>query len=231
MSSSPKLLERMADWASASLRFRLRIAVAILAPHVKGKRIVEVGCGSGLLMPALFEHGATHYTGIDISEAAIGNARKLAQSAGVESKTNLYVSSITDEREPFEGDIVFSLGLLDWLSDDELDRLFQRSGNADFLHAIAEKRLSVSQAIHRSYCMISYMIKNGGYGPRYFTTQHIESIAKKYCDKKVFPYRDRGLSFGALLSTIPLDGAANIQNVQYEERWGMTVPSLPNDKG
>jgi hypothetical protein len=42
-------LERIANRASGSLRFRLTITKELLASHVKGKHIVELGCGSGFL--------------------------------------------------------------------------------------------------------------------------------------------------------------------------------------
>ena len=40
--------EKIADKSSNSLRQRLQLASQYLAPFVDGKRVLEVGCGSGL---------------------------------------------------------------------------------------------------------------------------------------------------------------------------------------
>ncbi|MBT5108905.1 MAG: class I SAM-dependent methyltransferase, partial [Rhodospirillaceae bacterium] len=48
-------------------------------PHVKGRRIVELGCGSGLLARDLLACGALSYQGFDISPIAIDRARVMAR--------------------------------------------------------------------------------------------------------------------------------------------------------
>lgn len=68
-------LERLANRASGSLRFRLDAAREILEVHVPGKRVLEVGCGSVLLAECLVKAGADMYTVIDLAPSAIENAR------------------------------------------------------------------------------------------------------------------------------------------------------------
>ena len=69
------MLERLANRASDSLRFRVDVTPDLIAPFIRGKRIVEVGCGSGLLAKRFIDSGATSYLGIDIAECAILKAR------------------------------------------------------------------------------------------------------------------------------------------------------------
>ena len=75
LGSRSTLLEKFADKASQSLRFRLDIARQILLTVVRDMEVVEIGCGSGFLAPDLIRAGARSYTGFDIADAAIFRAR------------------------------------------------------------------------------------------------------------------------------------------------------------
>jgi SAM-dependent methyltransferase len=199
----PGLLNRLADWSSDSLRFRVQIAGELLAPHVAGRRVVDLGCGSGLLAPALVAAGAAHVHGVDIAEAAIERARARAAEAGIADRTSFERASI-DELGPLHADVVVSLGLTDWLDDAGLDRMFALSGGADFLHAISERRATPAQALHRAYCWAAYGWRTGGYVPRYFRAADFAAIALRHRPGPVRIWRHRRLSFGALLTTLPL---------------------------
>jgi SAM-dependent methyltransferase len=60
---------------------RLRDALLPLAPA--GKTILELGCGRGALLLDLIQAGAAHGTGIDLSGAAIDEARRNFRAAGL----------------------------------------------------------------------------------------------------------------------------------------------------
>jgi hypothetical protein len=79
--------------------------------------------------------------------------------------------------------------------------MFAATKGADFLHAIAEKRPSVSQWLHRAYVQLAYGHRTGHYRPRYFSVPEIEVMVDSYSDKPIRVFRDRRLSFGALLTT------------------------------
>ncbi len=195
------ILERLADQASTSLRFRLEYARTLLLPHVPGKKIVEIGCGSGFLTPDLISGGAKSYIGYDIAASALVRAKDIADEAGISGEVE-YVHSGLENINHIDADIVFSLGLLDWLNDGELEKLFSISGQAQWLHAIAEKRFSASQWVHRLYVQLSYGYKSSGYIPRYYKHSDIEEIAKRHCSKPITIHRDRRLSFGLFMSTL-----------------------------
>jgi SAM-dependent methyltransferase len=195
------LLEWIADRSSMSLRYRVDVTVKLLEPYVQGKRIVEFGCGSGQLARKFIEFGATSYFGVDIAEAAIENARRL--NAGEDRRIEFRVGSVSD-LPSVSADIVFSLGLLDWLQDAEIAHLFRASGRAHFLHAIAEKRPSLQQLLHRSYVQLAYGYRTKSYRPRYFRPQHIKTLADSVERRPLYIYRNWRLSFGALISTLPI---------------------------
>src|SRR5262249_12753916 len=69
------LLEWIANRSSMSLRFRVAITPELLRPYLANKRVVELGCGSGMMAGKLIEYGAASYLGIDIAESAVEAAR------------------------------------------------------------------------------------------------------------------------------------------------------------
>ena len=194
-------LESITGWASASVRYRLALAERILSASCDGKRLIEIGCGTGRLSESLIDAGAVSYTGYDISATAVDAARRRVEAVGLTPKIGFVVSSITDLPD-LNGDIVFSLGLLDWLTEDEMDVLFSCSRSAEFLHSFSEKRSSPIQYLHRLYVHVSYGARTRGYVPRYFRSAVIEEALRRHNARPVFILRDRRLSFGVLATSL-----------------------------
>ena len=55
-----------------------------MLPDFAGKRVLDLGCGFGWHCAYAIEHGATHATGIDISEKMLEEARKRNPSPLIE---------------------------------------------------------------------------------------------------------------------------------------------------
>ncbi|TVP56594.1 MAG: bifunctional 2-polyprenyl-6-hydroxyphenol methylase/3-demethylubiquinol 3-O-methyltransferase UbiG [Halomonadaceae bacterium] len=81
-----------------------------------GKKVLDVGCGGGILCEALAKRGA-HVTGIDLAEAPLG----VAQLHSLESGVNVEYRQITVEdlaaEQPGEYDIVTCLEMLEHVPD------------------------------------------------------------------------------------------------------------------
>lgn len=197
------LLERIADASSRSLRYRIKAAVDLLEPHVKGKSILEIGCGSGLVAQRFIDLGASRYEGIDIAESAIAIAKQRQRERGWSDRISFRVDTVAS-MSPVGAEIAFSLGVLDWLTDQELETMFEKQGKAHFLHAIAEKRFSLSQFAHRAYVQVAYGHRTGSYRPRYFRAAEIARMAARHRPGPFYAFRDSRLSFGALISTYPI---------------------------
>jgi SAM-dependent methyltransferase len=200
------VLEWIADRSSMSLRFRIDITPELLAPFLANKRVVELGCGSGLLAGRIIDYGAASYVGVDLAETAIAKARQRHRAS--DSRIAFEVADVASMR-PLAADLVISLGLFDWLTDDEIAAVFQKFGSADFLHAIAERRPGIQQWLHRIYVQLAYGHRTDSYRPRYFTCDHVKVLAAAGARRPVYAYRNFRLSFGALLSSLPIGQAVS----------------------
>lgn len=201
------LLESFASSASSSLRRRMELARELLVQQVPGKKVLELGCGSGTLSESLIRAGAKSYTGIDIAESAVENARRIAGEKGLSDVVSFDVGEI-GKLGLFDIDIVFSLGLSDWLTDIEIWKLFSNFRDAEFLHSFSEKRLSPQQLIHRLYCYVAYGYKTKGYVPRYFSVDQIAEVVR---EKALYALRDPGMGFCIFLTSFPAPGAKPVQ--------------------
>ena len=94
-------LEWIANRSSMSLRHRIAITPELLKPFLANKRVVELGCGSGILAGRLIAYGAASYLGIDIAEAAIRMAR--ASYGADDERMRFEVSSVADMPRDIRG--------------------------------------------------------------------------------------------------------------------------------
>jgi SAM-dependent methyltransferase len=199
----PGFLEWIANRSSSSLRFRVSITPELLRPFLSNKHVVELGCGSAIIAGKFLEYGASSYLGIDIAESAIEKARS---RHGNDARMQFQVGDVAD-LPSLSADLIVSLGLFDWLTDDEIAAVFRQSGKVDFLHAIAERRPGIQQWLHRSYVQLAYGYRTDRYRPRYFTCDHLKSLAAAGPCRPFYVYRNWRLSFGALVSSLPIGPA------------------------
>jgi len=209
-SNSPtSILEKFAHRASNSLHRRAELAKQILGQNIEGKKILELGCGSGLLSESIINAGAQSYTGVDIAAPAIENASRIAAEKGLSSVINFEVSDLQNIGT-YDVDIVFSLGLTDWLTDDEIEKLFSHFKSADFLHSFSEKRNTLSQLLHRLYCYIAYGHKTNSYVPRYLSVSQIAGVVEKSGYDNLHVLRDPGMNFGIFMTSFEVPGSVPV---------------------
>jgi SAM-dependent methyltransferase len=187
-------LEHISDKLSSSLIFRQKVAIEMLTPLIKDSNIVELGCGSGLLSNIFIKLGCKSYTGYDISEKAIDRAKKNQLPTHIK-----FYSAGVSEIKNIDADIVFSLGLFDWLTDMEIEKIFFEFRSAKHLHSISEnKKLDFYIFLHKIYVYLSYGFKTNGYKPKYHTLNDIKKLYAKE-ENKISIYRHKKLKFGAFI--------------------------------
>tara|TARA_Y100001970_G_C14239347_1_gene863887 strand:+ start:1468 stop:2160 length:693 start_codon:yes stop_codon:yes gene_type:complete len=198
------IFENFVNRTNKTLIYRLNTAFKILKPLLKDKKIVELGCGSGFLAEKIINSGAKSYIGYDISEKAISRAIHISKEKKINDRAAFFAKAIKEMKD-IDADYIFSLGTTDWLDDDELDHMFYISRNSENLHSISEDRNSFPQLLHKLYVFLSYGRKTDKYVPRYYKTQKISNLIKKYLDKPTFNYRNKKMSFGTFVSTFEIE--------------------------
>src|SRR5437762_8489103 len=89
----------------------------------KGKRVLDVGCGGGILAESLAREGAI-VTGVDPSEQSLVVARRHAAESGLSIEYRLGAAeSLATGKEPRPFDLVFAVDVLEHV--DDLDRTLE----------------------------------------------------------------------------------------------------------
>ena len=127
MNADPLELQKFSElahrWWDPNSEFRplheinpLRLEwINALAP-VAGKRVVDIGCGGGILAEAIAKKGAT-VTGIDLSEKALKVAELHSLESGVSVRYELTSAEDLAAREAGQYDIVTCMEMLEHVPD------------------------------------------------------------------------------------------------------------------
>jgi 2-polyprenyl-3-methyl-5-hydroxy-6-metoxy-1,4-benzoquinol methylase len=106
------------NWWRGVVQKRLELNVKKLQP-LKGKKILDVGCGSGRFCIAFALEGAEKVVGIDFAQRMIEIADDLANRAGVGEVCEFVVGAFPDDIDPAEGpfDACTGNGFFDYVED------------------------------------------------------------------------------------------------------------------
>lgn len=144
------LIEKIATKFRKPIKERMYAAKELLKPMIKGKTVLDLGCGSGLFIFELAKEGAEKVVGIDISSVAIEKAKKKAMEFGFEEKCEFYEGDIS-ALQNVNIDIVTGLGFIDYLNKKQLEELFHKIANTYFLFSFPEKKFSLINIMHYFY--------------------------------------------------------------------------------
>jgi len=185
-----------------SIDERLHTALQILEPHIKGKSILDLGCGTGNLGFALMERGCSQYIGVDISEMAIEECRRMATSLGLKDRMTFICSGLFEDCSLPQADITTGLGLLDWLHPHDVERLMSLMKNRRFLFSYSEQDNSIAELMHRIYLVKRLQWKNTGVNAYHFKRQFIDNILKKNTMNNVTFIKNKKMRFGVIFHNL-----------------------------
>ena len=120
-------------WAHRSLELRHDAAIECVRRH-HHPSVLDIGCGTGRQLIAAIEAGASRARGIDLAPTMIEAARVRVDAAGYAAQVELRVANGVDEELRERFDIVWALGVFDYLRDPlPLLRSMMRSSRGEVL--------------------------------------------------------------------------------------------------
>lgn len=154
--SSKLFLEKIATPFRKLLKKRMAIAETLLANYIKGKIVMDLGCGSGIFLISLLKYKPKKLIGIDIAQSAIKIANQRIKKLGLKGKIEFLC---TDVRKPSISlqlaDTVTGIGFIDYLNKQELINLFKKIGSKNlFLFSFPAKIFSLREILHRVYLIL-----------------------------------------------------------------------------
>jgi len=109
------LVFRVVDnWWRGVVRKRLELSIEVLEP-LKGKRILDVGCGSGRFCIAFAENGAKEVVGIDFAAGMIEIANALAEKSNLTNICKFYEGSFPNDLPDGKFDGCTANGFFDYI--------------------------------------------------------------------------------------------------------------------
>jgi cyclopropane fatty-acyl-phospholipid synthase-like methyltransferase len=99
----------------SAMYVRMQAALELLKPHLLGKTVMDVGCGSGRFAFQMIEAGAEKVIGVDISAEAVRLANERRLTSDVSDKLEFRVDDLIYPKVALPAvDIVTALGVIEY---------------------------------------------------------------------------------------------------------------------
>jgi SAM-dependent methyltransferase len=203
--------ELLASVLPRPTRDRQRICIELLGPFIADSDIVELGCGTGRMARRFLEAGCKSYLGTDHSSVAIDAARKRYLNTPAVDKIRFEVCP-AHQIPLARNEIIVSLGVLDWLTDEELEELFRRQGSRDFFHSFSEHKLDLMQLGHRFCRAADRVLRPNAVRPRYMSANLLIRLMPAIRNGQIVIYRDAALRFASFFSSLSLPDATLVSS-------------------
>ena len=131
----PTFWDRMSTlFRGQGMYVRMDAALRLVAPHIKDKVILDIGCASGRFAFQLMEAGAQKVVGIDVSPAAIEAANQKRLASPYADRMEFKAMDLTkpDVTLP-QVDLVTALGVIEYFDASTLSIFVKQIQNAIFL--------------------------------------------------------------------------------------------------
>jgi cyclopropane fatty-acyl-phospholipid synthase-like methyltransferase len=112
---------------------RMDAALGIIAPYLKDKTVLDLGCGTGRFAIRMLEAGAARVIGMDVSSAAIEIAERRAQGTYRDRLEFRVADLMHPETSLPPAGLITALGLIEYFDAAELDALLGRFQAPHFL--------------------------------------------------------------------------------------------------
>ena len=131
----PSFWDRMSTpFRGDGMYVRMDAALRLVAPHVKGRTVLDIGCASGRFAFQLLEAGAAKVIGLDVSPAAIESAERQRLQSPYADRLEFKMADLMQPTVQLpEVDLITALGVLEYFDMAELDALLGKFKTRYFL--------------------------------------------------------------------------------------------------
>lgn len=186
-SQNTPLIEKVATFFRAVSK-RMNVTLEVLGDRVKGKTVIDLGCGLGDLCFEMLKYKPKKVIGMDISEVAVKEAQKRAKNKKIQDKVSFVTADVAQLKKIPPGDIVIGLGFIDYLNEEELRHLFSLLSGRQYFFSYFEKKLSLLNMLHAVYIKLQNC--PGAYK---YTREEIKKMIPK--NSKYYILEKDGLAF------------------------------------
>jgi len=103
---------------------------------VRGRRICDIGCGSGRFVTEFAKRGAGHITGVDVAPEMLRLSKELVTADGVADRCDFVLADVLNWKTDQIYDITIAIGFWDYIQDPpERLRLIRKLTKSKFLSA------------------------------------------------------------------------------------------------
>lgn len=202
----------------SSLRYRRNYLLFILNQLPSATRVLELGCGSGLLYSELDNRQRFQYTGVDVSPEAIAAANRNFPEAE-------WLCDVAENIKDRKFDYVISAGLLDWISDDAIRAIAENNKTSRHVHSFSENLIGTSTTAHKLFARLISRQAGIRYEPRKFEIGKLIKTLSPLEGLNIV--RNRKLSFGAFIHNLPAGINSSFDEMlakdYFSKKTGMTV--------
>lgn len=100
---------------------RMKTALELVAPHIRGKTILDIGSASGRFAFQMIQAGAQKVYGIDISDEAVRFAQKRGAELEMQDQLDFSVADVVQPNTPLpQVDLVTALGVIEYFNADDM---------------------------------------------------------------------------------------------------------------
>jgi SAM-dependent methyltransferase len=113
---------------------RMDAALQLVSPHVAGRQVLDIGCGSGRFAFELLAAGAERVVGVDVSPAAIEAADAQRRQSPSADRLDFRIMDVTNpETELPQVDVITALGVIEYFDAPALSRVLGNFNTKHFL--------------------------------------------------------------------------------------------------
>lgn len=158
---------------------RHKFIVSLIKEKIKNKKILELGCGNGVLSKEIIKMQPAHLTCIDISEIAINITKKKLINIYDNNKIEFINGDIETIKIDFDRfDLILGLGISQYLNQDIIKKIFF-SSRSNFCFDYINSELSLLNILHSIYRFLKFFGKKRKF-PNYnkFNSKILMSLNK-----------------------------------------------------